>query len=170
MATNLLLNPSFETGTDWIKGGTTAAVTFPSTIITGFDGPSEAQVIEVGGNCYLYQDVTVSASTQYTLSAYVQIASWIAGGMFLKATDTSFSAYATATSAQSTIGTWTRISTTFTTGVSVTLVRVVLDTFNGGTFTGYWDAVMLAPGTLTAYDPPYATATASSPTLLMMGV
>ena len=138
---NLLLDPSFETGSGWTQGGTTANVTYPSTE-QAWDGSNSLKVVEENGNCYAYQDVNVYEGETLKLSGYIYLSSYTDGGLWVKMVNTSWSGYAQSSGVDTT-GSWQRVDCSYTVGAGVTVVRVVLDSYSDADLTGYFDSIML---------------------------
>jgi len=137
----MLTDPNFEIGTGWTKGGTTANVTYPSTD-QAWNGAKSLKVVEVNGNCYAYQDVSVTEGQTLILSAYIYLSAYTDGGLWIKMTDTSWNGYAQSSGVETT-GSWQRVNCSYEVAPGVDTVRVVLDSYGGADFTGYFYAVML---------------------------
>lgn len=148
----MLVDPTFEIGAGWTKGGTAANVTYPSTDFA-WDGTKSLKVVEENGNCYAYQDISVTEGQTLILSAYIYLSAYTDGGLWIKMTDTSWNGYAQSSGVETT-GSWQRVNCSYEVGVGVDTVRVVLDSYNGADLTGYFDAVMLEDSaTMSDYCP-----------------
>lgn len=139
---NLITNPSFETDTSgWTTRG--ASISIARNTTTSFHGVASLAVTTSAGQQAAVFNVTMSPSTQYTVSMYIYTPS---SGYNLQWNDTS---QRSCSSVNPAVNTWTRISCTFTTGSSVggtSQIAIQTNTGNTTAHTFYIDAVRLEAG------------------------
>jgi hypothetical protein len=156
--TNLVTNPSFETNTTgWPltdSGG--ASVTFTTAALNAVGGTTSAKLVNTnsGEDDYIKYTLTVSASTQYTISAYsyvdaaVPLTGTALGSRGMYITDGT-SVVSTTLDQTSTYVGWYRHIVTISTAVGATTVQIRLYAPKG---TVYWDSVQAETGNVaTAY-------------------
>ena len=110
--TNLLNNTSFETGTTgWAGGGTNAIAQTTDQSLFGSYSLEITYADDVQAALYA---LTVSAPGEYTLSAYVYLPTGYDGDLLIGAVNFAGATGDTTSAITTTIGSWVRLSTTFT--------------------------------------------------------
>lgn len=149
---NLIPNPSFEGTGFWAgsnyNGSYTHTINASNYALYGnYSGGVTGNTAAGGG--YWTGDVATTVGQTYTISAYVYLANWTSGTVYLAASNTSQSDQYASSSAFGSANTWVRGSMTFTARYSTT--RIILDR-PSGTTDMYWDGVLLeANGNLGSY-------------------
>ena len=142
--TNLVTNPSFETGI-WSSYGTPTTRSV-STAYTLYGSQSGYLVGDSSGDGMALNVGTLTSGTVYTLSGYVK---WVSGTVYIAAIESGSPYTARAVTPNVTSGSdWQRVSVTWTQGVTES-VNVVCVAGNGS---AYFDGIQLEAK---AYATPY---------------
>ena len=146
--TNLVTNPSFETNTTgWTgSGGTTQSRITTDSV---FGSACISFVAPLVNNALFNNGDPVTASTTYTLSAYVKGESGKTYNISLEERTASAAVGATASSTITANGQWQRVSVTRAFGATGVVARFVLRNLFAGSQTILVDGVMLTAGTTT---------------------
>lgn len=142
--TNLILNPSFEIGGYWTRGGfgPWSGVSQVSSPDYGLNGGKSGKITgsTATAGAYWYQDVSgLIVGERYSLSASALLTNWTDGGVIVTVANTDFSNQK-GSSRFGIPNTWTRGSVTFI--ALQTTHRIILNRPNGTTDV-YWDNVQL---------------------------
>ena len=155
--TNLCPNPSFETGTaSWSLTDTNSSATMTRVSTVAYAGTYSLQLTNTtsGQDDYASINISgVSASTAYTISAYVYVTEWVAGananrGLFAYDSANAGGTQQFTTITGSTNGEWVRHSVTVTTTSSPGNIVVRLYSPRARVF---WDAVQVEAGAGSGY-------------------
>jgi hypothetical protein len=150
---NLITNPSFETNTtNWSINGTATITRSPDRGLFGSYSGLMQTTIDTGDN-FAYLNITGTASTVYTLSAWVYIPTKSGTTPYNRSVllyDSTNGIASADTIEDIPDATWTRVSASITTGASTPTIQSRIYAYNSSTSV-YYDGVQLeavaAPGT-----------------------